>query len=451
MSGKDGDIGEDFPDCRIDWGKYAAAAGRCTPMSTEGRIVKVAGILAEARGPGLSVGAMCRISAAGGRRIPAEVIGFRNNRIILMPYEDMRGIQPGAKIVDIDRRPAVGVGSAYLGRVVDGSGAPIDGSGAIAPETAYPMMGPVLNPMSRPIIEEAIDVGVRPINALLTIGKGQRIGIMAGSGVGKSVLMGMIAKNTAADVVVIGLIGERGREVREFIHRNLGESGLKKSVVVAATSDSPALVKIRGAHLATAMAEYFRDRGKDVLLMMDSITRYAMGLREIGLAAGEPPSAKGYTPSVFVQIPKLLERAGRISEKGSITGIYTVLVEGDDMNEPISDAVRSIVDGHIVLSRAIAHKGHYPAIDILGSISRVMKDIAAPEHREAAARLIDLMATYREAEDLINIGAYKEGSSSRIDEARKMISPINRFLTQDVDEQVDLARSIASLHQLFDA
>lgn len=433
----------------IHWRKYHEAVNECQPIRLEGRIVKVAGILAEACGPGLAIGSLCEIQTPDNRSIPAEVVGFRDNRLILMPYEDIRGVRPNSKVIDIEQRPAVGVGDGYLGRVVDGAGLPIDHKGAITPDREYPLSGAALNPLSRPMIDAPLDVGIRPINALLTIGKGQRIGILAGSGVGKSVLMGMIARNTAADVVVIGLIGERGREVQDFIQRNIGEEGLKKSVVVAAASDRPALIKIRAAHLATAMAEYFRDRGRDVLLMMDSLTRFAMSLREIGLAAGEPPSAKGYTPSVFVQLPKLLERAGKVEGKGSITGIYTVLVEGDDMNEPIADAARAILDGHIVLSRAIAHKGHYPAIDVLGSVSRVMKDIVEPSHRQQAARVVEYLATYREAEDLINIGAYKDGSNPQIDEAKRMIGPLRRFLRQDIDERVDFAQSLAALDQLF--
>ena len=433
----------------IHWRKYHEAVNECQPIRLEGRIVKVAGILAEACGPGLAIGSLCEIQTPDNRSIPAEVVGFRDNRLILMPYEDIRGVRPNSKVIDIEQRPAVGVGDGYLGRVVDGAGLPIDQQRAITPDREYPLSGAALNPLSRPMIDAPLDVGIRPINALLTIGKGQRIGILAGSGVGKSVLMGMIARNTAADVVVIGLIGERGREVQDFIQRNIGEAGLKKSVVVVATSDRPALIKIRAAHLATAMAEYFRDRGRDVLLMMDSLTRFAMSLREIGLAAGEPPSAKGYTPSVFVQLPKLLERAGKVEGKGSITGIYTVLVEGDDMNEPIADAARAILDGHIVLSRAIAHKGHYPAIDVLGSVSRVMKDIVEPSHRQQAAQVVEYLATYREAEDLINIGAYKDGSNPQIDEAKRMIGPLRRFLRQDIDERVDFAQSLAALDQLF--
>jgi flagellum-specific ATP synthase len=303
--------------------------------------------------------------------------------------------------------------------------------------------------LKREIIREVLDVGVSSINALTTVGKGQRVAIMSGSGVGKSVLMGMIARNTAADVTVIALIGERGREVKEFIERSLGEEGLKKSVVIVATSDSPALVRIRGTYLATAMAEYFRDTGADVLLMMDSITRFAMSLREVGLAAGEPPSAKGYTPSVFTQIPRLAERAGTVEHRGSVTGIYNVLVEGDDMNEPIADAVRSTVDGHIVLSRELAHKGHYPAVDILASVSRVMKDIVDPEHLKSARRLIKVLSTYRDAEDLINIGAYVDGSDSEIDFAKTMIGKINGFLQQEIYAKVSFQESVSGLRTLF--
>jgi flagellum-specific ATP synthase len=361
----------------------------------------------------------------------------------------MRGIKPGSRIVDISKKSTVPVGKAYLGRVIDGLGRPIDGKGPIKGAKEYPVYGNTLNPLKRKIIRDAIDVGVRSINSLITMGKGQRIAIMSGSGVGKSVLMGMIAKNTDADVTVIGLIGERGREVREFVERSLGDDGLKKSIVIAATSDSPALVRIRGAYLATTMAEYFRDQGLDVILIMDSVTRFAMSLREVGLAAGEPPSAKGYTPSVFAQIPKLLERAGTIEGKGSITGIYNVLVEGDDMNEPIADSVRSIVDGHIVLSRALAHRGHYPAVDVLASISRVMKDIITPEHRDTAKRLIKTIATYRDAEDLINIGAYVDGSDTEIDFAKKMKGKINSFLEQGIDQKITFAESLYQLNNLF--
>jgi flagellum-specific ATP synthase len=433
-----------------NWGKYLEVMTACQPFKLEGKIVKVAGIVAEANGPGLSVGSLCSIKNSDGQNIQAEVIGFNDQRVIVMPFGEMRGIEPGSRVVDISKKPAVPVGDAYLGRVVDGLGRPIDNKGMIRSQKEYPIYGNIQNPLKREIIRDPLDVGIRSINALHTTGKGQRIAIMAGSGVGKSVLMGMIARNTSADVSVIALIGERGREVREFVERNLGKEGLQKSIVVVATSDSPALVRIRGAHLATTLAEYFRDKGLDVMLIMDSITRFAMSMREVGLAAGEPPSAKGYTPSVFIQIPKLLERAGTIEKKGSITGIYNVLVEGDDMNEPIADAVRSTVDGHIVLSRDLAHRGHYPAVDVMASISRVMTDIVDNEHLDKARELIKVLATYREVEDLINIGAYVDGSDPQIDYAKGMIGKINTFLQQDIQQNISLKESVERLKALFD-
>ena len=433
----------------IKWNKYQEALRYCQPVKMEGKIVKVAGIVAQANGPGMSIGSLCSIRNGSGQNMQAEVIGFNDKRVIVMPFGEMRGIEPGSRIVDINKRPTIKVGDAYLGRVVDGLGQPIDGKGAIQAQADYPIYGNVINPLKRKIINQVIDVGVCSINAMHTLGKGQRIAIMAGSGVGKSVLMGMIARHTNADVIVIALIGERGREVREFIERNLGEDGLKKSVVVAATSDSPALVRIRGAHLATTIAEYFRDKGQDVVLIMDSITRFAMSLREVGLAAGEPPSAKGYTPSVFIQIPKLLERTGNVEKKGSITGVYTVLVEGDDMNEPIADSVRSIVDGHIILSRDLAHKGHYPAVDVLSSISRVMYDIVDDDHLNMARKLVKVLATYREAEDLINIGAYVDGTDPQIDYAKKNIHNINSFLQQVIYESMSFKESITRLKKVL--
>jgi flagellum-specific ATP synthase len=433
----------------IKWDKYQEALRSCQPIKMEGKIVKVAGIVAQANGPGMSIGSLCSIRNGSGQNMQAEVIGFNDKRVIVMPFGEMRGIEPGSRIVDINKRPAIKVGEAYLSRVVDGLGHPIDGKGSIQANADYPIYGNVINPLKREIINEVIDVGVCSVNAMHTLGKGQRIAIMAGSGVGKSVLMGMIARHTAADVIVIALIGERGREVREFIERNLGEEGLKKSVVVAATSDSPALVRIRGAHLATTIAEYFRDKGLDVILIMDSITRFAMSLREVGLAAGEPPSAKGYTPSVFIQIPKLLERAGNVEKKGSITGVYTVLVEGDDMNEPIADSVRSIVDGHIILSRDLAHKGHYPAVDVLSSISRVMHDMVESDHLDMARKLVRVLATYREAEDLINIGAYVDGTDPQIDYAKKKIHKINSFLQQDINQSITFKESLVRLKEVL--
>jgi flagellum-specific ATP synthase len=433
----------------INWDKYLRAIKACQPIKLEGKIVKVAGIVAEGNGPGLSIGSLCAIENSDGKHINAEVIGFNDKRVIIMPFGETRGIEPGSRIVDMRNRPTVPVGTAYLGRIIDGLGCPIDNKGLIKADGDYPIFGNIINPLKREIIRDVIDVGVCSINSLLTVGKGQRIAILAGSGVGKSILMGMIARNTLADVIVIALIGERGREVREFIEQSLGEEGIRKSVVVVATSDSPALVRIRGAHLATTLAEYFRDKGLDVILMMDSITRFAMSLREIGLAAGEPPSAKGYTPSVFTQIPKLLERTGTVEKKGSITGIYNVLVEGDDMSEPITDAVRSIVDGHIVLSRTLANRGHYPAIDVLKSISRVMKNLVDQDHIDFAKRIVNVLATYKEAEDLINIGAYVDGSDPQIDLAKTMIGNINTFLQQDIYQKITYKESVAQLKSLF--
>jgi len=434
---------------QIDWPKYVDAIDNCSRIMQTGSIVKVSGIVAEANGPGLSIGSLCSIRTDQGEDIETEVVGFRNNRVIVMPLGELIGVKPGSKIVHKTNKATIPVGDSFLGRVIDGRGYPLDGQPAIKPQLEYPLYGSPLNPLKRNIIGDVLDVGVKSINVFNTIGKGQRIAIMAGSGVGKSVLMGMIARNTAADVSIIALIGERGREVREFVERNLGAEGLLKSIVVVATSDMPALVRIRGAYAATALAEYFRDQGKDVLLIMDSITRYAMSLREVGLAAGEPPSTKGYTPSVFNQLPKIMERAGTVEGKGSITGIYNVLVEGDDMNEPIADAVRSIADGHVVLSRDMAHKGHYPAVDLLASISRVMNDIVEPDHLESAREFKRTLSVYRDAEDLINIGAYVEGSDPQIDYAKGKIDAMNYFLQQAVDERITFEDSMVQFKQLM--
>lgn len=433
----------------IDFEKYLSSVRTCNTVDIEGSVVKVAGLVAEADGPGMPVGSTCAIKMNDGRDIQAEVIGFTDNRILVMPFGEMRGIEPGSRIVSLSKEPSVAVGMEFLGRVIDGLGRPVDHKGSIRSTERYPIFGRVANPLKRKIIQEVMDAGVTAINAMTTLGKGQRIAVMAGSGVGKSVLMGMITRNTSADVTVIGLIGERGREVREFVEKSLGPEGLKKAVVVAATADAPALERIRGTYLATAIAEYFRDQGLDVILMMDSITRFAMSLREVGLAVGEPPSAKGYTPSVFVQIPKLLERAGTFEKGGSITGIYNVLVEGDDMNEPIADAVRSTVDGHVVLSRKLAHKGYYPAIDPLASISRVMNAIVDADHLRYARQLIRIVSTYKEAEDLINIGAYADGSDPQIDQAKAMIQQIDAYLQQDIHQKVTFQESIDGLKSLF--
>ncbi len=433
----------------IDWQKYTGAVENCSRLVQAGSVTKVSGIVAEANGPGLSIGSLCTIRNDQGEDIETEVVGFKDNRVIVMPLGDLIGVKPGSKIIHKTNKATIPVGDAFLGRVIDGLGYPLDSQPPIKSHLEYPLYGNRLNPLKRNIIGDVLDVGIKSINVFNTIGKGQRIAIMAGSGVGKSVLMGMIARNTSADVSIIALIGERGREVREFVERNLGTEGLRKSIVVVATSDMPALVRIRGAYTATALAEYFRDQGKDVLLIMDSITRYAMSLREVGLAAGEPPSAKGYTPSVFNQLPKIMERAGTVEQKGSITGIYNVLVEGDDMNEPIADAVRSIADGHVILSRALVHKGHYPAVEPLASISRVMNDIVEPDHLEIAREFKRTLSIYREAEDLINIGAYVDGSDPEIDYAKGKIHEMNTFLQQAVDERVSFEDSLVQFKHLM--
>jgi flagellum-specific ATP synthase len=415
-----------------------------------GKVTKIVGLVVEANGPSVSLGSLCEISAGGnGQKVTAEVLGFRNNKVLLMPLEEMRGIGPGNRVEVCQCRPFVKVGPQLLGRVIDGLGNPIDDKGEIAVEHGYPVYVEPMNPLMRKRIHKPLDVGIRSINGLLTVGCGQRIGIFAGSGVGKSTLLGMIARNTTADVNIIALIGERGREVNEFLEKDLGKNGLKNSVVVVATSDHLPLIRTRGAFIATAIAEYFRDQGMTVNLMMDSITRFAMAQREIGLALGEPPTTKGYTPSVFTLLPKLLERAGTSTNEGTITGLYTVLVEGDDMNEPIADAVRSILDGHIVLSRELAMQNHYPAIDVLRSVSRIMIDVIDERHRNLAGKLRKVLATYKRAEDLINIGAYAKGSNAEIDYAINMIDPINGFLKQDISEKVGFAESVQNLVKMF--
>ncbi|MGQ9646120.1 MAG: flagellar protein export ATPase FliI [Thermodesulfobacteriota bacterium] len=415
-----------------------------------GRVVRVIGLVVEGIGPLSAIGDMCHIRRRGEAGvIPAEVVGFRENKMLMMPLGEMRGIEPGCQILPLGSPDQVQVSREMLGRVVDALGNPIDQNGPIASEEKYPLYAEPPHPLRRQRISNWVDVGVRSINTLLTLGKGQRIAIFSGSGVGKSVLLGMIARHTEAPVNVIALLGERGREVREFIERDLGEEGLKKSVVVVATSDQAPLLRMRAAYLATTIAEYFRDQGDDVLLMVDSLTRFAMASREVGLAIGEPPTSKGYTPSVFAQLPKLLERVGMTSGQGSITGIYNVLVEADDLNDPVADAVRSIVDGHIVLSRDLANQNHYPAIDLLGSISRVMIDIVGQDQLAARNKLISLMAIYKKAEDLIHIGAYVQGSDPKIDEAIRKMPEINRFLRQGIDEKVTFEEGLRQLRSLF--
>lgn len=433
-------------DIYLDSSRYIMALDKVNPYQLKGRISQAIGLTLEAVGPKVSLGELCyvRTNHASAELIPCEVVGFKDRRILMMPLGNMEGIGPGSELLATGKTLSVPVGMGLQGRVLDGMGEPIDGLGRIDIQAYYPVVNQPPSPLERQRIQEALPVGVKAIDGLATVGKGQRMAIMAGSGVGKSTLMGMIARNTTADINVIALVGERGREVREFLERDLGEEGLARSVVVVATSDQPAMVRLKGAMVATSIAEYFRDQGLDVLLLMDSLTRCALAQREIGLAIGEPPATRGYTPSVFALLPRLLERAGT-SQQGTITGLYTVLVEGDDMNEPITDAVRGIVDGHIVLSRDLAAMNMYPAIDILQSISRVMIDIAAPEHMEAANRFRSILAAYEEARDLIDIGAYKKGSNTRIDEAIHYIEPCRGFIRQGIYEKASFDELLQQL------
>ena len=438
------------PSLSSHWLHYHHLIERAETLKTFGRVVQVIGLVVEGEGPVSAVGDICHLMVRNEKNgIVAEVVGFRENKVLLMPLGELRGVEPGCPIIPRGSPARVRVGRGLLGRVLDGLGHPIDGKGPIAYEGERPLYGQGINPVSKQRISEPIDVGIKAINGLLTIGKGQRVAIFSGSGVGKSTLLGMMARHTAASVSVIALIGERSREVREFIEKDLGEEGLKRSVVVVATSEQPPLIRMRGAYLAAALSEFFRDQNKDVLLMMDSVTRFAMASREVGLSIGEPPTSRGYTPSVFAQLPRLLERAGTTEAQGSITGIYTVLVEGDDLNDPIADAIRSISDGHINLSRDLANQGHYPAIDVLGSVSRVMGDVVPPDQMKTRSKLVSLMATYRKAEDLINIGAYVQGNNAHIDEAIKKMPEINAFLQQQVGERVTLPDSVKHLKSLF--
>lgn len=428
--------------------KYDAVKQK-TYFKRLGKVVNVVGLTIESNGPDAKLDDLCRIivDKDENRFIMAEVIGFKDGKTLLMPFETTEGIGLGCIVENMGYPLSVSVGEDMLGLTLDGLGRPIDGSEYIGTDT-YRIDAPSPDPLSREIITEPLPLGVKAVDGLITLGKGQRIGIFAGSGVGKSTLLGMFARNTKADINVIALIGERGREVREFIERDLGEEGMKRSVLVVATSDKPALVRRKAAQTATAIAEYFRDQGNDVLLMMDSLTRFSMAQREIGLASGEPPVTRGYPPSVYAQMPKLLERAGN-SDKGSITGLYTVLVDGDDFNEPITDTARSILDGHIMLDRKLGHKNHYPAIDVLQSISRCMSQIATSEHKAAAGKLKNVLATYNEAEDLINIGAYKSGANKNIDYAIEKIDAINEFLCQDVDSKYSFDEELDMLKGLF--
>lgn len=414
----------------------------------QGRVTKIVGLTIEADGPLLGIGTRCEITNILGSKVLAEIVGFKDDRIVLMPYGENEGIAPGSIVKNVSYGNVVRVSENLLGRVLDGLGNPIDGKGNIRDYELVPVYSEPPKAMEREIIKNCIPTGIKAIDSLITIGKGQRVGIFAGSGVGKSVLLGMIARNTLAEVNVIALIGERGREVREFIERDLGEEGLKRSVVVVATSDQSPLVRKLGAFVAAAIAEFFRKQNKDVMFMMDSVTRFAMAQREVGLTVGEPPTSKGYTPSVFALLPKLLERAGTKKDEGTVTGLYTVLVEGDDMNDPIADSVRSIIDGHIVLDRRLAAKNHFPAIDVLMSASRLMKEIVNEEVYEMAGKIRDLIASYNEAEDLINIGAYVKGSNKRIDEAIAKIERINDFLKQKLDEKWNFEESIKKVKEI---
>ncbi|MCL1816302.1 MAG: flagellar protein export ATPase FliI [Clostridiales bacterium] len=414
--------------------RYQDILNNTDPLEYGGRVSKIVGLTVESSGPAGRIGDICHIyTLKQDRAMPAEVVGFRDNKVLLMPFGNLEGVGLGSKVVSADCTLTVPVGRQLIGRILDGLGNIMDDGPPLLIEAHYPVENSAPNPLTRQRIKEVLPLGVKSLDGLLTLGRGQRIGIFAGSGVGKSSLMGMIARNTVADINVISLVGERGREVRDFIEKDLCAEGLQKSVLVVATSDSPALIRLKSAMVSTAIAEYFRDLGYDVLLLMDSLTRFAMAQREIGMAAGEPPVSRGFPPSVYALLPKLLERSGT-AEKGSITGIYTVLVEGDDMNEPISDTVRSILDGHIVLDRALAHANHYPPVDVLGSVSRVMPDIVSKKHLKSAGFIRNKLAIYREASDLINIGAYQKGANPEIDEAIRLHHDISAFLKQNIND-----------------
>ena len=435
-------LGEDMS-FNIDFNKYYDLLDRSYEKQL-GKVVKVVGLTIESIGPDANLNDLCLIVSQDKKHsIMAEVVGFRDDRILLMPYHNVEGIGVGSTVETTHEPLKVFVGDDLLGKTLDGLGNPFDES-LLNCTSTYSVEAAPPDPMTRKIIDEVLPLGVKAVDGLITVGKGQRIGIFAGSGVGKSTLLGMFARNTKADINVIALIGERGREVREFIERDLGEEGMKRSVVVVATSDKPALIRNKAAKTATCIAEYFRDQGMDVLLMMDSLTRFSMAQREIGLASGEPPVSRGYPPSVYAEMPKLLERAGN-ADKGSITGLYTVLVDGDDFNEPITDTARGILDGHIMLTRKLANKNHYPAIDILQSISRVMSHVVDKHHKDAAGKLKNILATYQEAEDIINIGAYKAGSNKAIDLAISKIDAVNAFLQQDVEEKIEFNTIVEQL------
>lgn len=425
---------------------YCSVLDSFSDLEQTGKVVKVVGLTIESNGPVANIGDICVITAQDGSQVYAEVVGFHDRSLVLLPLSDMTGVGPGCYVSSLGHPLRVGVGPQLLGRILDAFGNPIDGKGPVEAEHYRPLHNSSVQPLHRQMIRQPIAVGIRAIDGLLTCGKGQRLGIFAGSGVGKSTLLGMMARNTSAEVNVIALIGERGREVREFIEADLGHEGLARSVVVVATSDQLAMIRLKGALTATTIAEYFRDSGKDVLFMMDSVTRFAAAQREVGLASGEPPATRGYPPSVFALLPKLMERTGP-GENGTITAFYTVLVDGDDFNEPIADTVRSILDGHIVLSRKLAQAQHYPAIDILASVSRVMPDVIDERHNQLAAMFKARLATYREAEDLINIGAYVSGANPKIDDAIQYIDAINSYLQQPADQGSSWAEALEQLEQ----
>jgi flagellum-specific ATP synthase len=428
---------------------YAERIARVNTVRHFGKVTQVVGMVIESAGPAISIGRLCQIeNRDDGGRVLAEVVGFRDNHLYLMPLGPISGITPGAIVTSTSEQLRVPVGRGLIGRVIGGLGEPIDGKGPLMTRQTRSIISEPLPALKRRRIRDAVYTGIKAIDLAATIGKGQRMGVFAGSGVGKSVMLGMIARGSTADVNVVALVGERGREVREFIERDLGPEGMKRTVVVAVTSDQPSLIRIKGAMVATAIAEHFRDEGMDVMLMMDSLTRIAMAQREVGIAVGEPPTAKGYTPSVFGMLPRLLERSGQ-SDRGSITGVYTVLVEGDDFNEPISDAVRSILDGHITLSRRLAAMNQYPAVDILDSISRLMKEVSPPEDVELAQKMREVLAIYRENEDLINIGAYVKGASDKIDNAIARMEPLNDFLRQGITQLCDHAESVEQLRRIM--
>jgi flagellum-specific ATP synthase len=432
----------------IDVDKYTSVVASVDPVTLSGRVRQVIGLVIESDGPAVSIGENCIVENGSGiGPVRCEVVGFRDSKVLLMPLGEIAGIAPGSRVIATREPFEVPVGHQLLGRVLGGLGQPLDGKGPLDTGSQRSVACAAPDPLTRRRITEPLATGIRAVDSMLTCGKGQRVGIFSGSGVGKSVLLGMIARNSEADVNVIGLVGERGREVRDFLDKDLKEDGLKRSVVVAVTSDQASLVRVKGAMTATAIAEYFRDMGLDVMLMMDSVTRVAMAQREIGLAVGEPPTSKGYTPSVFAMLPRLLERSGT-AEVGSITGLYTVLVEGDDMSDPVADAVRSILDGHVVLSRKLANQNHYPAVDVLESVSRLAIDVISEDHRRAMEKIREILATYRESEDLINIGAYNQGSNAGIDLAIEKINGINAFLRQDIGERATYEETLDRLLRL---